>query len=120
MAKQDKQRALLLETERPVPTREAKKKKWLSAEVIKRKEFTKTLLLLTVRPTQPFPFQPGQYVKLGLAGVKRRYSLVSAPHEEVLEFCIERVPGGEMTTRLWTLQRGDVIAIQAKTKGKLS
>ncbi len=116
MVKHHKQQALFLETASPLQTT---KKKWLSAKVINRKELTKDLLLLTVRPTQAFPFQPGQYVKVGLAGVKRRYSIVSAPHEEVLEFCIERVPGGAMTARLWTLQRGDVVAVRAKPKGKL-
>ncbi len=117
MAKHHKQQALLLETASPIQTRG--KKKWLSAEVIDRRELTKALLLLTVRPTQVVPFQPGQYVKLEIDGVKRRYSIVSAPHEEVLEFCIERAPRGAMTTRLWSLQRGDRVAVQAKTKGKL-
>jgi NAD(P)H-flavin reductase len=117
MGKPNKQQALLLKTESPIqPTG---KKKWLSTEVIDRRELTKALLLLTVRPTQALPFQPGQYVKVGLDGVKRRYSIVSAPHEEVLEFCIERVPGGEMTARLWTLQCGDRVVVQAKPKGKL-
>lgn len=111
MAKHDKHRALLLET--------GKREKRLPAEVIDRREVTENLLVLTVRPTQAFPFQPGQYVKLGIDGVKRRYSIVSAPHEEVMEFCIERVPGGEMTARLWTLKRGDVVTVRAKTKGKL-
>ena len=27
--------------------------------------------------------------------------------------------GGEMTARMWTLQRGDVVTVRAKTKGKL-
>src|SRR5262245_20065335 len=97
-----------------------KQKKRLSAKIIDRKEFSDNLLLLTVRPAQPLSFEPGQYVNLYVDGIKRRYSIVSAPHEEILEFCIERVPGGEMTPRLWSLQWGDEVTIRPKVKGKLT
>jgi NAD(P)H-flavin reductase len=119
MAKQDKHRAFSLEKGNAVQRKVAKGGKRLPAEVIERREISETLLVLTVRPAQVLPFQPGQYVKLWVDGVKRRYSMVSAPHEDVLEFCIERVPGGEMTSRLWALRRGDVVAVRTKTKGKL-
>jgi NAD(P)H-flavin reductase len=117
MAKHDKHRALLPKGAGQI--RAGRSKKELLAEVIERRELNETLVVLTLRPTQAFPFQPGQYVKVGIDGVKRRYSIVSAPHEEILEFCIERVPGGEMTARVWTLQRGDIVAVRAKPKGKL-
>ena len=69
MAKHDKHRALGSETENPTQTKTAKKEKWLPAEVIDRRDLNETLLLLTVRPTQTFPFQPGQYVKLAIDAV---------------------------------------------------
>jgi ferredoxin--NADP+ reductase len=119
MAKHDKHLAPLLEKESPVQRKAAKRDKRLSAEVIKRREVSDTLLVLTLRPAQALPFEPGEYVKLSIDGVKRRYSIVSAPHEEVLEFYIERVRDGEMTSRLWTLRRGDVVTVRTKTKGKL-
>ena len=96
-----------------------KKTKQLLAEVIEREEICENLLVLAVRPARPLSFEPGQYVKLFVDGVTRRYSIVSAPHEEILEFCIERVPDGEMTTRLWDLRRGDVVGVRTKVKGKL-
>jgi NAD(P)H-flavin reductase len=96
-----------------------KMKKRLQAEVIERREINETLLMLTLQPVRALSFRPGEYVKLEMDGIKRRYSIVSAPFEEVLEFCIERVPRGEMTSRLWTLQCGDTVTVRAKTKGKL-
>ena len=96
-----------------------KKTKRLLAEVVERQEICENLLVLAVRPAQPLSFEPGQYIKLFVDGITRRYSIVSAPHEEVLEFCIERVPGGEMTGRLWDLRRGDVVGVRTKVKGKL-
>jgi ferredoxin/flavodoxin---NADP+ reductase len=96
-----------------------KRKKRLQAEVVERREINEVLLVLTLRPTHTLSFQPGEYVKVEIDGIKRRYSIVSAPHEDGLEFYIERVPGGEMTSRLWTLQRGDEVTVRTKTKGKL-
>jgi len=96
-----------------------KKKKQMLAEVVERREICDNLLILAVRPSRPLSFAPGQYVKLFVDGIKRRYSIVSAPHEGVLEFCIERVPNGEMTARLWGLRRGDAVGVRTKVKGKL-
>lgn len=96
-----------------------KLKKWIPAEVSERHEIADSLLMLKMKAAQALSFEPGQYVKVRCEDLTRRYSLVSAPHEEILEFCIERVPGGAMTARLWTLQRGDEVAVRAKAKGKL-
>ena len=119
MTKHEKHRVLLAEQEHPIQTSTTRSKKRLQAEVVEYREINENLLILTLRPTQALSFQPGEYVKLEIAGIKRRYSLVSAPHEEVLEFYIERVPEGKMTSLLWTLQRGDRVTVQTKTKGKL-
>jgi ferredoxin-NADP reductase len=120
MSKHEKDSGLFSETKQPGESTARKKEKWLQAEVTDRRDFSETLLVLTVRPAQPLSFQPGQYVKVSVADVQRRYSIVSAPHEECLEFCIERVPGGEMTPRVWNLQQGDTIRVRTKVKGKLT
>ena len=88
------------------------------AEVIKCRDVTADLKVITVRPEVSFAFQPGQYVKLAIGGIKRRYSLVSAPHQPFLEFFIERVPGGKLSPQLWELHCGDLVAIRPRAKGK--
>ncbi len=120
MSKHEKKSELFLQTQQPGESTVRKKEKWLQAEVVDRRDFSETLLVLTVRPAQSLSFQPGQYVKVSVAGIQRRYSIVSAPHEECLEFCIERVPKGEMTPRIWNLQRGDTVKVRTKVKGKLT
>src|SRR5690606_30915220 len=64
-------------------------------------------------------FQAGQSIKLGLArsAVRRRYSIASAPHEPHLEFCIESVPGGLLSSLLFDVAPGDVLALAPSAKG---
>jgi ferredoxin--NADP+ reductase len=68
-----------------------------------------------------FVFKAGQSVKLGLepTSVRRRYSIASAPHEQHLEFCVERVPGGRFTSRLFELSAGDSVSLASAAKGGL-
>src|SRR5690606_20366078 len=61
--------------------------------------------------------RPGQSVKVGLGGIRRSYSLVSAPHEPVLEFFIELVAGGQMSDRLRQLKPGDRLSLGAPKGG---
>ncbi|PKM27851.1 MAG: ferredoxin--NADP(+) reductase [Gammaproteobacteria bacterium HGW-Gammaproteobacteria-12] len=72
--------------------------------------------LFTLRTTRDagFRFRAGQFVRLGVeradgSVVWRAYSLVSAPHDEHLEFFSIVVPGGEFTD-LWLLGSGTGIA----------
>ena len=88
------------------------------AEVIECRDVSADLKVIKVRPEVSFAFQPGQNVKLEIGGVKRRYSIVSAPHERFLEFFIERVPGGKLSPRLWQLCCGDLVTIRPRAKGK--
>jgi ferredoxin-NADP reductase len=90
--------------------------------------------LLDVRPVGPsvrifrvrrppgFAFEAGQSLRIGLAqaSVRRRYSIASAPRDEHLEFCIESVPGGQLTSLLFELSPGAQLALAAKAKGSLS
>lgn len=77
-------------------------------------------ILRVVRP-RGFTFQAGQAVKLALAGagVRRSYSIASAPHEPFLEFCIERVPGGRLSALLAEASPGVRLEL-AQPKGKFT
>jgi ferredoxin--NADP+ reductase len=69
-----------------------------------------------------FVFEAGQSMKLGVdvAALRRRYSIASAPHEEHLEFCIEGVPGGALTSRLFELRPGESLALASAAKGSFT
>jgi ferredoxin-NADP reductase len=75
-----------------------------------------------VRRPPGFAFEAGQSLRIGLAHapVRRRYSIASAPHDEHLEFCIESVPGGQLTSLLFELSAGAQLALGAKAKGSFA
>ena len=79
------------------------------ATVAGRKNVTDNLMVITLQPHASFAFVPGQYVTLVRDGVKKPYSIASAPHEGVLELFIELVPNGALTPKLWKLEPGDTI-----------
>jgi ferredoxin-NADP reductase len=106
------------DTNFPTSHKKAKVSSRALAEVIECRDVTADLKVIKVRPEVSFAFQPGQYLKLEIEGVKRRYSLVSAPHERFLEFFIERVPNGKLSPRLWRLRCGDLVTIRPRAKGK--
>ncbi len=88
-----------------------------TARVVRRKDHTPDLMTLWLEPTVPFSFKPGQYCTIGLGGVERPYSIVSAPHEPFLELFIELVPTGQLTPRLWRLKEGDEVSLRPRAKG---
>ncbi len=76
-------------------------------------------ILSVVRPAG-LTFAAGQYLKVGLAGHRRAsFSLASAPHDEELELCIERVPGGRLTPLLFQVGAGDRLEVTDRAKGSL-
>lgn len=81
-----------------------------------------TVRILRVARPPGFTFQAGQAIKLGLPGValRRTYSIASAPHEAHLEFCIERVPGGRLSSRLFALAPGARLELAPKPKGSFA
>lgn len=87
--------------------------------VIESRLLTPELIRFTLPRPLDFSFRAGQSVKLELDGIRRSYSIVSAPHEEVLEFFVELVPGGQMSERLRRLKPGDRVGL-GKPKGGLS
>lgn len=69
-----------------------------------------------------FDFLPGQFAVLGLPRegkpVERAYSIVSAPHEDGLEFFIELVPQGRLTPLIFALRPGDEISLRPFARGR--
>ena len=87
-------------------------------EVLERRDLTPELLVLKVARPPDFDYVAGQSVKVEFGGVRRTYSLVSAPHEPHLEFFIELVPGGRMSEQLSQLKEGDRLTL-GKPRGGL-
>ncbi len=93
--------------------------------------------LLDVRPWSPtlfslrctrdahFRFRAGQFARLGVekadgSRVWRAYSMLSAPHDEYLEFFSIVVPDGEFTSELNRLQAGDQLLVERRPFGFLT
>jgi NAD(P)H-flavin reductase len=79
--------------------------------VLERREVGPDLLVLRLGRPRGFDFRPGQSIRVALGGTARPYSIASAPHEPWIELCIERVPGGRLTPRLWALAPGDRVTL---------
>lgn len=72
-----------------------------------------------------FRFRAGQFARLGVrkaddAIVWRAYSMVSAPHDEFLEFFSVEVPGGEFSGVLARLAAGDELLVERQAYGFLT
>lgn len=93
--------------------------------------------LLDVRPWTPnlfslrctrdphFRFRAGQFARLGVTKadgslVWRAYSMLSAPHDEFLEFFSIVVPDGEFTSELSRLEAGDSLLVERQPYGFLT
>ena len=87
--------------------------------VLKRVDLTDDLCLMWVAKPEGYTFKAGQYCTIGLDGVERAYSIVSAPHEESLELFLELVPppDGVLTPKLWKIGVGDAVTIRPRAKG---
>jgi len=90
------------------------------ATIVRRQNFTADLFVLWLRPLHPLSFTAGQYITIGIGGIERPYSIVSAPYEELIELFIERVPpehGGTLTPILHGLRVGDLVTMRPTAKG---
>jgi len=72
-----------------------------------------------------FRFRAGQFVRLGVRKasgciVWRAYSVVSAPHDDYLEFFSIVVPGGEFTSELSRLRASDELLVEKQATGYLT
>jgi ferredoxin/flavodoxin---NADP+ reductase len=85
--------------------------------------WTDTLFSFRTTRDPGFRFQNGQFTMIGLEvegrPLLRAYSMVSANHEEELEFFSIKVPDGPLTSRLQHLRIGDPIIVGRKATGTL-
>jgi len=86
---------------------------------------TPNLFSLRVTRDAGFRFRSGQFARLGVTKadgsvVWRAYSMVSAPHDEHLDFFSIVVPGGEFTSELSRLGAGDTLLIDRQAFGFLT
>ena len=95
------------------------------ARILERKDLADDLWLIKVDPGGPLSFKAGQYATLGVEHegrrIERAYSIVSSPYEEgLLEFFLELVPQGELTPKLYALQKGDTLLCRKIAKGRFT
>ncbi len=88
--------------------------------IIAWRKVSDNLVIFKVARPPDFQFIPGQHIKLGIGSMQRRYSIVSAPHEPFLEFFVELVPAGAMSTQLRKLTVGDLLTLDKDAQGKLT
>ena len=75
--------------QQPSPTSIDRTAKLPRARVAKREQCADDLFKLWLEPETPFlAFKPGQYCTIGVNGIERAYSIVSAPHEYWMELFI--------------------------------
>lgn len=108
---------MALETERGTAVHPRSGRAFLRARLVSRRDITPELMVIKLEPEAPFHFKPGQYCTIGLQGIERAYSIVSAPHEPLLELFVELVPEGELTPLLWKLPLGAELSLRPRAKG---
>lgn len=91
-------------------------------EVIDVQHYTDRLFRFRVKRPDAFRFRSGEFVMIGLPGVKpvwRAYSVASPSWEEHIEFFSIKVQDGPLTTELQKIQPGDFIWMRQKATGTL-
>lgn len=92
--------------------------------LVERIDFAEDLAVFRLEADEPVEFTPGQYATLGVKidendrPLLRPYSVASAPGSAELEFFIERVDEGSLTSRLWDLERGAAVWMRKKIVGR--
>ena len=86
--------------------------------------WTDRLFSFTTTRDQAVRFSNGHFTMIGLRGdngkpLLRAYSIVSANHEEHLEFLSIKVPDGPLTSKLQHIRPGDKIVVGRKPTGTL-
>lgn len=96
---------------------------WIPTTVERKVVWAPGLFTLSVKAEGVLPFEPGQFLQLGLTlnekRVNRPYS-VASPHGSLVEFFIVMVDDGELTPHLWKLNPGDAVDISQKAAGSFT
>lgn len=99
--------------------------KWRTERVLRYWHWTPRLVSFRISRDPAYRFVPGRYARLGLpaAGgvtVWRPFSMVSAAHDDFLEFLVVLVDGGEFSDRLAKLAFGDPVLVEKADFGFLT
>jgi len=96
---------------------------WTNATVERKTVWAPGLFTLSISAPDVTPFDPGQFLQLGLTiddkRINRPYS-VASPHGKTLEFFIVMVENGQLTPHLWKLNPGDTVEVSAKAAGSFT
>ncbi len=89
--------------------------KIIKANIIKIKQETPTVKIITLKPEEKIYFVPGQFLNLIIENPKkiiRPYSIASNSIKQEIEFIIRSTPDGKMTNHLETnLKKGDTVKL---------
>ena len=95
----------------------------LEEKVLSVRHWTERLFSFATTRDPGFRFDNGQFTMIGLSvgarALLRAYSMVSANHEDHLEFFSIKVADGPLTSRLQHLRAGDSILVGRKPTGTL-
>lgn len=99
--------------------------KWRSERVLRFWHWTPRLLSFRISRDPGYRFVPGRYARLGLPvaegeTVWRPFSMVSAAHDDFLEFLVVLVEGGPFSERLAKLKVGDPVLVEKPDFGFLT
>ncbi len=96
---------------------------WIQGQVVQRHVWSPGLFTLSVKAPGVAPFEPGQFLQLGLEQpekhLHRPYS-VASPHGDILDFFIVLVEDGHLTPKLWDLREGDRVDVSSKAAGSFT
>ena len=103
----------------------ASEEKFTRQRLIEVQTLTPNLFTLRTSRDPGFRFTAGQFARLGVRKpsgciVWRAYSMVSAPHDEFLDFFSIVVPDGEFTSELSRLEVGDELLVDKQAFGFLT
>lgn len=97
--------------------------KWTHGVVERKIVWDHGLFTLVVRAPGVEPFEPGQFLQLGIdtatGHLHRPYS-VASPHGEQLDFFVVLVEDGKLTPHLWAMEVGDKIDVSTKAAGSFT
>ena len=68
--------------------RRPQRPKLATTTITSRVDITHDLWKVWIEKPEGFQFKPGQYCTIGVDGIERAYSIVSAPYEEDLELFV--------------------------------
>ncbi len=102
---------------------------WCDGIITKRTVWTAGLFTIRVRVPDLLPFDPGQFLQLGIHHqapedteaklINRPYS-VASPHGDEVEFFIVVVEDGQLTPKLWNLAEGDTLQVSQRAAGSFT